>query len=171
MRFCSSFCYAPTQIKRCRLSQNKAGFRSKRMHSQGLYYEAKPDLRWASLLKRVFKIQVSGTRETKSYKVKFTKSKAFTGALGSDKHGMSCAAALVQGPGKPMQGWPTPAEEQDSCGGVRPCYPGKRSIHPGQRKQDNGYFSSTRPSSCRASLGDLPILLSLCQSAIKDWPC
>lgn len=168
MRFCSSFCYTSTQIKRCRLSQNKAGFRSKRMHSQDLYYQAKPDLHWTFLLKSVFKIQVSGTRETKSYKVKFTKSKAFTGALGSDKHGMSCVAALVQGLGKPMQGWLTPAEKQDCCSGVQLCHPGKTSIRPGQRKQDNGYFSSTRPGSCHASLGDLPIIFNLCQSAIKD---
>lgn len=50
----------------------------------GLPGKARPAL--AFLLKRVFKIQVSGTRETKSYKVKSAKSKAFTGASGSDKH-------------------------------------------------------------------------------------
>lgn len=64
------------------LSQNKARYRSKHLHSRSLYYQAKPDLHTASLLKRVFKIQVLSLRGAKSYKVKSTKSKAFTGACG-----------------------------------------------------------------------------------------
>lgn len=88
MRFCSSFCYTSTQIKCCWLSQHKARFRSKCMHSQSLYYQAKPSPCQASLLKREKKLYLPAKgilcltqKEAQPHKGNSLKSKDFTGGL------------------------------------------------------------------------------------------
>lgn len=108
MRFCSSFCYTSTQIKCCWLSRHKARFRSKCMHSQSLYYQAKPSPCQASLLKREKKLYLpakgilSYPKRGSASQGQFPEEQGFhrrTRWLGES----SSATAFVRGPVEPMQ--------------------------------------------------------------------
>jgi len=121
------------------------------MQFQSLYYQAKPDLRWASLLRRVSKIQVSGTRG-KILQSEVPKEQGFYRSFWpwqtlNDLVKEATLQPLCKGQGSQCRtavSGLTPTKEQHSYGGVQPCYLGKQSILPGQCKQDNCYFFQHR---------------------------